>query len=194
MNNKITITGDIGSGKSTIANEMATLSNFSVVSTGEIQREVATSRGMTTLELLSSGDTSVDDEIDGKVAELGGSPDDLIFDSRLAFNFIPDSFKVYLAVDPEVGAERVLGDERGSEKNIDLKGTMDSNNARMEKEDGVFSNLYGIDLRNMDNYDAVIDTSDLTPKEIAKEIFSDYREWKKDQPVENNLQEDGLAM
>ena len=185
--NIITMTGDIGSGKSSVANEMASMTSYNIVSTGEIQRSIAESRGMTTLELLSSGDKSVDDEIDSQVAEIGKSNEKVILDSRLAWNFAPDSFKVYLSVDPEVGAERVFSDERSSENNTTIEGTLKSNLARMSKEDEVFKSLYDVNIRNMANYDAVIDTSDKLPTEIALEVFTEFREWKKEISLTQNV-------
>lgn len=174
--NFISITGDIGSGKTSIARELSKLLGFGVVSTGEIQREIAVSRGITTLELLSSGDCSVDAEIDTAITDLGKTDRKAILDSRLAWHFVPHSYKVYLAVNPLVGAKRVLGAGRASERNIQIDETLESNKNRMAKEDEVFKGLYGVDLRNKSNYDLVIDTSENTPEGIAKMIVFRFKE------------------
>ena len=65
MKNIIVMSGDIGSGKSSVATELKQLTDFDIIGTGAIQRAIATRRGLTTLELneISQTDRSVDDEI-----------------------------------------------------------------------------------------------------------------------------------
>ena len=114
MKKIVTLSGDIGGGKSSVARSLAQTLGYKMLATGTIQRSIARKRGLTTLELneLSVTDSSVDDEIDHYVIELGKSRDALVIDSRLAWHFIPDSFKVFLIVDPLIGAERVFNDQR----------------------------------------------------------------------------------
>ncbi|MGR8978544.1 MAG: cytidylate kinase family protein [Gammaproteobacteria bacterium] len=172
MKNIITLSGDIGSGKSSVAAELKNLTGFDIIGTGKIQRAIAERRGVTTLELnkISETDRSIDDEIDNYVINIGKSSDNLIIDSRLAWHFIPDAFKVYLAVDPKVGAERVFNDSRSDENNPTLEATLENNLKRQEIEDQRFFRLYHVHFRNHDNYDLVIDTSHPFPKEIALKI------------------------
>ena len=47
----ITIAGDLGSGKSTVAKILNKGNNFDYYSTGEIQREITKEKGVSTLEL-----------------------------------------------------------------------------------------------------------------------------------------------
>ena len=63
----ITISGMLGSGKSTVAKLLAECLGWDYYSTGNAQREIAAKRGMTTLELnrLADTDPSIDKEIDG---------------------------------------------------------------------------------------------------------------------------------
>jgi cytidylate kinase len=175
----ISISGDIGSGKSSVASELKELTSYGVIGTGNIQRAIAEQRGITTLELnkISQTDRSVDDEIDSHVIQLGKEKDSLIVDSRLAWHFIPDSFKVYLSVDPMIGSERVFKAKRSSEENSSLEQTFLNNLERQQLEDVRFSKLYDIRFRKYHNYDLIIDTSYTSPKLIAEKIKQCYEQW-----------------
>ncbi|MDD5267139.1 MAG: AAA family ATPase [Methylococcales bacterium] len=97
MKNIILMSGDIGSGKSSVATALKQTTGFVIIGKGTIQRTIAKRRGVTTLELNKISQTyrSIDDEIDSYVIELGKTQDHLLMDSRLAWHFIPESFKVF---------------------------------------------------------------------------------------------------
>ena len=172
----ITISGEIGGGKSAVSKCLEARLGYAVVGTGAIQREIAKARGLTTLELnqLSITDPSVDEEIDGFVVELGKRRADIIIDSRLAWHFIPQAFKAFLTVDPLIGARRVFGDSRAEEENPTLERTLDNNRQRRRLESERFKTLYGVDLRDFSNYDTVIDTSYSPPETIAAKLAELY--------------------
>ena len=183
MKNIIVMSGDIGSGKSSVATELKQLTGFDIIGTGSIQRDIASKRGLTTLELneISQTDRSIDDEIDAYVIEIGKSQDRLIMDSRLAWHFIPTAFKVFLAVDPVVGAERVFNASRHDENNASLDITLKNNLKRQTIEDQRFNQLYNIHFRKYGNYDLIIDTSYATPAAIAQKINDCFNAWLKHQ-------------
>jgi cytidylate kinase len=179
MKNIIVMSGDIGSGKSSVATALKQLTGFNIIGTGTIQRAIAKRRGLTTLELnkISQTDRSIDDEIDSYVIELGKTQDHLILDSRLAWHFIPESFKVFLAVDPVVGAERVFNALRNDENNPSLEVTLENNLKRQAIEDQRFHQLYNVNFRKYGNYDLIIDTSFTTPEVIAQKIKDCFDAW-----------------
>ena len=78
----VTISGDLGSGKSVLANSLVNYWEAERYSTGTIQRKMAEERGITTLELnrLAETDKSIDDEIDGAFAKLGATQSNLVVD------------------------------------------------------------------------------------------------------------------
>ena len=179
MKNIIVMSGDIGSGKSSVATALKQMTGFEVIGTGTIQRTIAKRRGVTTLELnkISQTDRSIDDEIDSYVVELGKTQDRLILDSRLAWHFIPAAFKVFLAVDPVVGAERVFNASRNDENNPSLKETLENNLKRQTIEDQRFHKLYNVNFRKYGNYDLIIDTSYTSPETIARKIKDCFDAW-----------------
>lgn len=176
MKRIIALSGDIGGGKSSVATALQHLTGYEIIGTGAIQRAIAKQRGMTTLELnqLSKTDRSVDDEIDNYVINLGKTRDELIIDSRLAWHFIPDSFKVFLKVDPQIGAQRVFNAGRAEENNPSLEATLENNAKRQAMEDERFYKLYNIRFRQESNYDLVVDTSVDAPEHIAQHIQQQF--------------------
>ena len=179
MKKIIVMSGDIGSGKSSVAMALKQLTGYDIIGTGNIQRAIAKRRGVNTLELnkISQTDRSIDDEIDSYVIELGKTQDNLILDSRLAWHFIPTAFKVFLSVDPVVGANRVFNAARNDENNPSLDVTLKNNFKRQSIEDQRFNQLYNIHFRRYDNYDLIIDTSYTSPDRIAKKIKDCFDAW-----------------
>ena len=100
-----------------------------------------------------------------------------ILDSRLAWHFVPSSFKVFIKVKPEVAPQRVLADKVRSNEpdNKDLQSTIDNLQARMQSECKRFKEYYDIDYRNEDNFDLVVDSSSLTAEEVAETIIRAYQ-------------------
>jgi len=180
----VTLSGDIGGGKSSVARILSASLGFPVISAGGIQREIATSMGLTTLELNhhSAKDRSVDDRIDAHTKMLGETRDHIIVDSRLAWHFIPPAFKVFLSVDPQVGAERVFEASRPEERNHSLQHTVDNNRSRTQLESTRFRTLYGIELRDYRNYDLVVDTSFAPADVVAARIQACFEARNAGQP------------
>lgn len=172
----ISIAGDLGSGKSTIAKRLAEVLDYQYFSTGMLFRKLAAERGMDALQLnyLSETDLSIDKYIDDNLRKINDG-DDLryILDSRMAWYFVPKSFKIYATVKPEVAAQRVLNDKtRFNEPNAaDLQERVKSLLERQNVENRRYKSIYGVDCRNLSNYDFVIDTSDHSVEALVEQIL-----------------------
>lgn len=178
----ISITGKLGSGKSTICNILNKKYGFEIFSTGTINREFARSLGITTLELNErlKSDPTLDKEIDGTVTRLSIEKKDekLIFDSRMAWHFARDTFKIFLTIDPMEAARRVMNNQRGEEEryeNIDdaCAGLLKRGNVERER----FIQIYGVDYFDNNNYDLIVDTTTRTPDEIVNIIMENYENY-----------------
>ncbi|MFC1697185.1 (d)CMP kinase [Nanoarchaeota archaeon] len=176
----ITINGDAGSGKSTVAKLIASKLELKHYSNGDFMREIARERGITLLELskLSETDISVDKELDDRQKNLGKVEDNFIIDSRLGWNFIPQSIKIFLHVDPNVGADRIMGDTnetRDVEKINEKQKLIEDTEIRRKSENKRYKEYYGVDQEDMNNYDLLIDTTGQDIEEVVKGIV-DYIE------------------
>lgn len=177
---KMTISGDIGSGKSAVGRLLKADLGVHIYSTGTIQREIAARLGMTTLELNRYAEThpEIDDEIDATSIALGQRDESFLIDSRIAWHFIPHAFKVYLRVDTSVAAQRIFGDTgRTSEAYANVEEAERDIVARRRSEIERFRELYGIDLGDMSNYDLVVDTTERTPEEVARVVLDAFSDW-----------------
>ncbi len=175
---KITLTGDLGSGKSATSKILCQETGFSYLSTGQIQRKLAAELGMDTLEMnrKADSDPSIDEKIDSVFIGLNQTEEGYIVDSRLAWHFLPQSFKVYLAVDPIVAVTRIMSDPgRNSEQYESAEEAVAKIQARKESENARFLLKYGVDCGNLENYDLLIDTTNRPPSEVADLILQAWR-------------------
>ena len=180
MKRSITITGTLGSGKSTVAKLLSQKLGYAYYSTGEAQRKIAAERGMTTLQLnhLSDRDPSIDAQIDGIFKELNQSDKPYVVDSRLAWHFMPNSLKVKLEVSAAFAADRIINDQirTGERKYRNLNEAVDAIVARRKSERTRFLKTYQVDIDNNSFFDLIIDTTDKTPEEVCNIVLKKYNE------------------
>lgn len=174
---KITISGDPGSGKSSVARRLADSLGFRILSTGQLHRDIAASLGLSTLEanLRAETDEGIDSAIDSQLIAVGEEPDDVIFDSRLAWHFVSSAFKIHLIVDEHVGANRAFGDgERISaiEHYQSQESALHAIRERQDSERRRFLDKYQIDICRLRNYDLVIDTTEASAEDVAELVVS----------------------
>ena len=169
------MTGDIGSGKSRVSAYLRDKLNFKNYSTGDLQRHIAKQKNLTTLELnhLSEKDESIDHEIDGFTKSLRDTKEDLIIDSRLAWHFLPTSFKIYLFLEPVVAAERILRDKnRLKESYANFEETLKAIQERQKSEINRFKKMYHVKLNDWNNYDLIINTKKASVREVGTKILT----------------------
>lgn len=174
----ITITGKPCSGKGTVSKILCDEHNFDYISGGELNRKIATELGYTnTLELQRSKDVfKVDKLIDEKLVEISKlrANDDLIVDSRLGWHFIPNSFKVFIDVSLDISANRLLKAGRNNETATNLDEAKTLLQDRWTEENNRYMKLYGVNNCKDSQYDFIISSDNLTPKEIADKVWHAY--------------------
>lgn len=175
----ISITGDLGSGKSTVAKEICRLLGYQYISTGQIQRKLAQDMGMNTLEFNKYTDENlhIDDYIDNKLKELNEINDPHVMDSRLAWHFVKPSFKIYLMALDEVAAARVLQDQTrvGEPKADDIQSKIKELKERRESENQRFEKNYGVRPSLFSDFDAIVDTSSASIDEVTQLLIYLYK-------------------
>ncbi len=179
---KISLAGDLGSGKSTVAGLLIDALGARYYSTGMIVRSIAERMGMTIGELNEYMEThpEIDREIDDGLVRLAESSESMIIDSRMAWHFTPGTFKVYLSTDPEVSALRIMNAHRQGESLGSLDDAVASTKARRSSECKRYLEQYGVDITDMANYSLIVDTTYASPDEVAEVIISAFSDWQAD--------------
>lgn len=178
---KITISGELGSGKSVLSKQLCDRADFKIISVGAIQRELAENHGMSTLEFNKYMEThpEIDIECDNKVVEYGLKEENLILDSRMAWHFVPHAFKIHLLVNRQIAANRIFNDNvRKNEENNDIEHTLQNIISRKASELKRFKEQYNVNIDDLKNYNIVVDSSVITPENLALFILSKFESWK----------------
>lgn len=177
---KFSITGHLGSGKTTICKLLNKDYGFEIISAGSIMRELAAQKGISILdfnrELKDSG--NVDNYIDQTIVEKGKNvkeTEKVIFDSRLAWHFLPDTFKIFIIVSPHEAALRTyLTRDSKDEKYSSVEEAMHDLMERRVVENRRYKAIYNVNCEDLDNYDVVIDTTFISPMEAVDIIMDCY--------------------
>lgn len=177
----ISLNGQEGSGKSTIATMIAERLNIPRFYIGQIFRDMAKEKGMTMSEFRKAcdQDLSIDRKLDDFVVSLPEKHKSFIIESRTAWHFIPQSLKIYLQVDSETAAERIYKglaekNNRGNEDaNLDSVENIKQSILRRRAEDSErYFSFYGIRQDDEKNYDLIINTTNLTIDEVFEKAIA----------------------
>ena len=140
----ITVSGDIGSGKSTIGKMLAEHYGYKFIDGGQLYRDMAKEIGLDVLEQNRSDDYSIDRAIDTKLAELGKTDDFSVVVSRTAWCLMPESVKIYLTINPVLAAKRLLTRKSNNEEHKSVEDILEYSSERIVREDIRYGNMYGV--------------------------------------------------
>lgn len=175
----ITITGKPCSGKGTVSKIFCKKFGFEYICTGDMFRELAKSYGYDDVLEFQKDEVckNADKIVDNKTAELGKTSIDknIVVDSRLAWHFIPNSFKVFIDIDWQTAGERLLSANRANEKAKEIKSAVQKLKDRWQEENQRYLELYNTNNFNLSNYNLVISSQNKTPEEIADIIYNEYK-------------------
>lgn len=168
---QITVTGACGAGKGSAGTITARLLGFAFVSLGDIFRAVARERGCRDISELhdrAKTDPSIDLAIDRHTQLYGVEQNRFVYDARLGWHWMPQSFKVFLDCADDERFRRIAQREK---KSIELvrEETL-SREAKMREQ---YLHLYQIDdfmRRDTTRFDLIIDTTSRSPEEVAQDI------------------------
>jgi CMP/dCMP kinase len=177
-NRSIVVSGDLGSGKSTVSAELAKRLGVRRISVGGLYREMAQSRGMSALQLNLHAE--LDDAVDGYVdqlqSQIAKTDEQLVMDGRLAWFFFTDAFKVHLITEPTVAAQRILSRPSNEvEAYSSLDEAKERIKIRSDSERARFLTRYNVDKNRLRNYDLVCDTTRMSADETVSHIIAAFR-------------------
>jgi cytidylate kinase len=181
----ITVAGRPGSGKSATSKLVAKILGYDHFSSGDLFRQLGEERGLDVLHanLNAEQNAEIDHLVDGRLQEIGANDDNLVVDSRTAWHWMPQSFKVFLDLDLEVAAKRIIANmdkERMESENVPSNPAEYAKmlQERLDSEARRYENLYGINPYNKDNYDLVVDTAENNLEEVAQIVVDAYVKWQ----------------
>jgi cytidylate kinase len=182
----ITIAGKPGSGKSTTSKKLATTLGYNHFSSGDFFRAIGKERGIDVLATnkAAENEREIDYLVDEKLRELGKTSDNLVIDSRMAWHWMPYSFRVYLNLDLTVAASRIISNmdtERRAIEHIpdDTEEYAKQLHTRLESEAKRYQSLYDVNPYDINNYDLVVDTGQFSIPEVEQMILESYQFWLK---------------
>lgn len=178
---RIAISGDPGSGKTTFARKVSEETGFELITTGNIFRELAKEKSVsiTELNIMAEDQKEIDYKVDHFLKGLNVQPGDYVLDSRMAWHFVEGAFKIRLTVHPEIAVERVFADKNEMrEKYCTEVQAKEEIKERRKSEIKRYQDLYGVDIGDPANFDLVIDTSNKSLDEIMGEFHKCYADIK----------------
>ena len=181
----ITIAGSLGSGKSSTARAVASALGFRHFSSGDLFRTLAIERGesIEAMNISAEVQRDIDLKVDNLLQEM--TDEKLVIDSRMAWHWMPFSFKVFLVLDPDTAAARIfdhLQDEgRMSEDATSVQEVRQSIDRRFASEQKRYAALYGVNATDPLNFDIVINTRRNDLKTVTAIVSAAYHAWRVDQ-------------
>jgi cytidylate kinase len=110
----------------------------------------------------------------------------IVVDSRTAYHWIPESFKVYLDLHPNIAKERILNSMKNdalrkqSEQAENSEEVLKKMTERFESEQKRYWELYKINNTDRNQFDLVIDTNKNNLEQVVNIIVEEYKKWTKE--------------
>jgi cytidylate kinase len=180
----ITIAGLLGSGKSTTAKAVAKELGYQHFSTGDLVRAIGLRHGLNIgdTNIMAEHKKEIDQEVDDENRRMNEEGKELVIDSRLAFYFIPDSFKVFLRLAPEIAADRILNQIHTEGRIGQTASSREEVLADIERrylsEQKRYRSLYNVDIYDMSKYDLIVDTDKNDLEAVKNMVISAYKAWQ----------------
>jgi predicted cytidylate kinase len=180
----ITIAGLLGSGKSSTARAVAATLGFRHFSSGDLFRQLAVERSesIEAMNISAEVQRDIDLKVDHLLQEMYRTDEKLVIDSRMAWHWMPSSFKVFLLLDPDTAAERIfhhVQDEgRMSEDASSVQEVRKSIDRRFTSEQKRYGALYGVNATDPLNFDIVINTKHNDLKTVTEMVSAAYQAWR----------------
>jgi CMP/dCMP kinase len=180
----ITVAGSPGSGKSSTAKAVATTLGFRHFSSGDRFRQLAAERGesIETMNISAEVQRDIDLEVDHLLQAMYRTEQRLVIDSRMAWRWMPNSFKVFLVLDRDTAAARIFNqlqrEGRISEDAQSVEEVRQSIERRSESEQKRYGALYSVNFTDPSNFDIVINTKYNDLLTVCAMVRAAFKAWR----------------
>jgi CMP/dCMP kinase len=180
----ITIAGSPGSGKSSTAKALAAALQYRHFSSGDVFRQLAAERGesIEAMNISAEVQRDIDVKVDDLLQRMYRTEEKLVIDSRMAWRWMPDSFKVFLVLDPDTAAERIFDnvreEGRQSEDATSVEEARRSIDRRFASEQRRYRALYGVNPTDPLNFDVVVNTRRNGLKTVTAMTLAAFKAWR----------------
>ena len=147
---RITVSGPPGSGTTTLARVIAEKHGFTLISAGEVFRDLAKEKGLTLAEFgaLAEKDITIDALIDVRQKEIAKEKDDIVVEGRLSGWMVEEAdLRIWLTAPIACRAKRIAtrdGMDEYTAREVTL--------AREESERKRYRNYYKIEIDDLTPY------------------------------------------
>ena len=163
----ITMTGLPGSGKTSVAKELAKHLHIKHYSMGDLFRKIAKKRKIAVLDLTKK-DGKLAHELDQIQKKIAKNHKNAIIDSRLGAYLIKNAHaKIYVYADLKTRVKRISERDKKTYKEA-LKETL----SRERQELRHYKDEYHIDYRNKKLYNIRLNTRSLTVEDTTKKLIN----------------------
>lgn len=169
---KITISGPIGSGKSSVGRKLADILKFRFFSGGTFFRQLAQEYGMSLekFNVYAEKHVEIDKKQDNLILDFIRENDNIVVESRLAgwlcHENSVESFRIFIDAPFSERTKRVSHREKSGRGK-----TADMVREREESELKRYMDFYGIDYRTPAYYDLIINTENLSVDQVVNKIY-----------------------
>lgn len=178
----ITISGNIASGKSEVSNIIAEELSYEIYKASDEFRRLSREANMTLVDFNEhiESNPEIDIYVDECTKKYVLDKDNLIVDARLGFYLIEGAFDVYLKADINMAAKRLytVSKQRGKEEDYaSEQEAMTGILSREKSEVARYKERYNVDITDMSNYTCIVDTTNISSREVANIIIQEYNKW-----------------
>lgn len=176
----ITIGGDVGAGKTTLATKLAAALGYKEFYMGRVFRDMAAERNQTIDEFYISlkDNPELERQADERQIKFMKTNDNIVTQGRISYHFAKmhslPAINVFIAVAPHVGALRQSERPEYTGKSIEEITRISA--ARVAAEREHYKELYGIeDHLDKSRFDIVLDTTNLTENQALEKLLVEIK-------------------
>jgi len=171
---RITVSGLPGSGTTSLARHLAETHQYTLISAGEVFRQMAKERNLDIAEYarIAEQNPSIDREIDARQREIAEGQDDIIAEGRLSGWCVRNAdLKIWLQASMECRVERIFSRDILEDRETALFLTRE----REESEARRYQDYYSIEIGDLSPYHMVLNSEKFGVEDLSSLVDTAIR-------------------